>query len=247
MPKFTQPHLPPSGTFKVIGLGGVGCIVARFLSTYLASLQRPLRLLFVDGDQFEPANAARMLFKDTGNKAAVVVEELADYLAESQLCLLALDQYVTSDNIDQVILDGDVVLLAVDNHATRKLVSDHCAVLTNVVLVSGGNDGVEVDSAGLQRRGTYGNCQIYVRREGKDVTPSLTRFHREIATPDDVLPTDKGCADLMVSVPQILFANLMTATAMLNTLWLQLCDARPYCEIAFDIADGLMRPVPLGS
>jgi len=35
----------------------------------------------------------------------------------------------------------DLVLLAVDNHATRKLVSDHCARLDNVCLISGGIAG----------------------------------------------------------------------------------------------------------
>jgi hypothetical protein len=32
------------------------------------------------------------------------------------------------------------------------------------------------------------------------------------------------------------------AAAMLNTLWLHLCAATHYSELAFDIADGLMRP-----
>jgi hypothetical protein len=32
---------------------------------------------------------------------------------------------------------------------------------------------------------------------------------------------------------------------MLNTLWLHLCGATHYGELVFDIADGLMRPMPL--
>ncbi len=242
---FFKPQLPDGGTFKVIGVGGVGSIVVRYLSIFLASLQQPLRLVCVDGDDFESANATRMLFADTGNKARVVVNELRDYLADAQLCLLAIEQYVSEENISRIIQNGDFVLLAVDNHATRKLVSDFCTKLQNIVLISGGNDGVEVDPDGVQLRGTYGNCQIYVRSDGKDVTPSLTSLHREIANPKDALPTDKGCADLLVSVPQILFTNLTTAAAMLNTFWLQICEARSYCELAFDISEGLMRPISL--
>jgi hypothetical protein len=46
-------------------------------------------------------------------------------------------------------------------------------------------------------------------------------------------------------VPQILFANLMTASAILNAVWLYLCGALHYSELCFDIADGVMRPLPL--
>ncbi|HEY2951716.1 MAG TPA: hypothetical protein VGK40_03980, partial [Verrucomicrobiae bacterium] len=61
----------------------------------------------------------------------------------------------------------------------------------------------------------------------------------------DKLPTDKSCTELITSVPQILFANLTVATCMLNTLLLHLSGALHYSELAFDIADGLMRPAPL--
>ena len=63
--------------------------------------------------------------------------------------------------------------------------------------------------------------------------------------PRDRLPTDKGCADLIASVPQLLFANLATASAMLNALLLYLSGVLHYSECCFDIADGLMRPVPI--
>ena len=46
-------------------------------------------------------------------------------------------------------------------------------------------------------------------------------------------------------VPQIVFANLMVASTMLNTLWLYLCGGLHYGEVAFDIAEALMRPIRL--
>ena len=49
----------------------------------------------------------------------------------------------------------------------------------------------------------------------------------------------------VASVPQILFANLMTASALLNALWLHLCGALHYSELVFDIAEGLMQPLAL--
>ena len=51
--------------------------------------------------------------------------------------------------------------------------------------------------------------------------------------------------ELLASVPQILFANLMAAACILDALWLHLAGALHYSEIAFDVHDGLMRPVPV--
>jgi len=243
--RLLQPALPENACIKLIGLGGVGSTIARYLAIFLASLGQRARLVFIDGDSFEPSNASRMIFGNCGNKAAVIHEELIARFADSALSLDFIEEYVTPENISRLIHPGDIVLLAVDNHATRKLVNDHCATLAGVCLISGGNDGIEQTAQGRQLRGTFGNAQIYVRSAGEDLTPSLTRFHSEIAQPVDKPPADKSCTELMVSVPQILFANLMVASAMLNTLWLHLCGATHYGEIAFDLADGLMRPVSL--
>lgn len=237
-----QPVLPANANIKLIGLGGVGSIVARYLTIFLASLGRSARLVLIDGDSFEPSNASRMLFGNCGNKAAAIHEELLARFADSCIALEFIEEYVTPENISRLIHSGDFVLLAVDNHATRKLVSDHCGTLREACLISGGNDGIEKTAPDSQLRGTFGNTQIYVRSGGKDLTPSLTRFHPEITQPADKNPAEKNCTELIVSVPQILFANLTVAAAMLNTLWLHLCGATHYAELAFDIAEGLMRP-----
>ena len=241
------PQLPDGTSVKLIGLGGVGSIVARYLAMFLASLGRDLRLVLIDGDAFEPSNATRMYFTRHGNKAAVTRADLLVRFAGSRLSLVAIPEYVAPDNLERLLHNGDAVFLAVDNHATRKLVSDFCASrLTDVWLISGGNDGVGKDSSsGREQRGTYGNCQVYLRRGGKDLSPSLTRYHPEIATPADHAPSEKSCTELVASAPQILFANLTAATAMLNAFWLLACGALHYSESAFDIADCLMRPVPL--
>jgi hypothetical protein len=230
---------------KVIGLGGVGGIVACYGAMFLASLGRGVRLVLIDGDAFEHSNATRMYFSSHGNKAAVTRDDLLDRFVDSPLTLVAVEEFVTPDNIDRLIRSGDIVILAVDNHATRKLVSDHCGRLEEVCLLSGGNDGVGPDGAGRVLRGTYGNVQVYLRRGGEDASPSLTRYHPEIREPADKLPTDVSCTELVASVPQVLFTNLLTASAILNTLWLYLCGALHYSELSFDMADALMRPASL--
>lgn len=239
------PHFPEHTSVKVIGLGGVGGILARYLIVFLMSLQEPGRVVCIDGDEFEPRNAERMLFAECGLKADVLVDEFADRVEDSLVTLVPIPEYVTPENIGQLIRTGDHVLLCVDNHATRRLVSTHCATLDDVLLISGGNDGVETDPSGRQLHGTYGNCMVYLRRNRQDASPSLTKFHHEIDQPADHLPTDKSCTELLASVPQILFANLAVASAMLNAYWLYLCGALHYSELTFDILEGRMQPLPL--
>jgi len=244
-PELIEPKIPADLSVKIIGLGGVGGIVARYLAVFLAAHPTSTRLVLIDGDAFEPSNATRMLFGQCGNKAAVLHAELLPRIEESQLTLVAIEEFVTPHNIDRLIREGEIVILAVDNHTTRKMVSDHCARLGNVCLISGGNDGVVSEPNGKVRRGTYGNVQVYRRCDGADATPSLSRYHPEIAEPTDHHPLEKNCTELVTSVPQILFTNMQVATSILGTLWLHLSENLHYSEVAFDLADALMRPVPL--
>src|SRR5262245_6835904 len=202
-----EPRLDRVGSVKLIGLGGIGGIVARYGAMFLASLDRAVRLVLIDGDAFELSNASRMYFSGHGNKAEVTRADLLPRFAESPLTLVAVPEYVTPENLDRLVREGDLVILCVDRHASRKLVNDHCAKLRDVVLISGGNDGVGPDATGKHLRGTFGNVQVYVRRHGEDASPSLTRFHPEIAQPGDKLPTDLSCTELIASVPQLLFTN----------------------------------------
>jgi len=241
------PELRDGQAIKVIGLGGVGGIVARYGAIFLEPLTtgRSGRLVLIDGDAFEPGNATRMFFSDCGNKAAVTLAELRPRFVDSGLELSAVEEYVTPENLKRLIHLGDIVLLCVDNHATRKLVSDFCATLDDVVLISGGNDGIGEDASGRFHQGTYGNCQCYLRRNGRDLSPSLTRYHAEIENPQDELPTEEDCITAATSVPQLLLANVATASSILNALWLYLCGAIHYSELAFDIGLGLMKPLSL--
>jgi len=240
--KVLRPRLPKNGQVVIVGLGGVGGIVARYASVFLAAFQQNKWLTLVDGDKFEPSNASRMIFGGYGNKALVVRKELQPRFRNSKLMILSKREFLTPHNIGHLIRSGDIVLLCVDNHATRKLVNDHCRKLRNICLISGGNDGVGKDSSGAVRRGTYGNAQTYERRNGKDITPHLAAYHPEIAEPKDKMPHELSCTELVASQPQILFSNLAVASAMLNTLLLHLSRATHYGELSFDIADGLCRP-----
>jgi hypothetical protein len=239
---------------KLVGLGGVGGIVARYLAVFLAACEAELRLVLIDGDAFEDKNAARMVFARLGNKAAVLRDALLRVLGGTPVTLVAVEQFLGPENLARLIGEGDVVLLCVDNHATRRLVDEHCARLSDVTLISGGNDGVEPEQ-GL--RGTWGNVQVRLRRGGRDRSPTLGAYHPEIAGANEPPPgaapgaapgagaggPEEHCTEQVASVPQILFANLAVASAMLNAFWALSCGALRYSEVGFDILEGRARPV----
>jgi len=238
-------QLAPGSRFKVVGLGGIGGIVGQYLALFLRSLSRQVRLVLIDGDNFESGNSSRMLFQKSGNKAEVKAAELLAWLGACDVAVAAVPEYLTQENIGRLIRTGDHILLCVDNHPTRKLVSDHCATLESVALFSGGNDGVEPP----RQLGTYGNVQVYLRREGRDMTAPLTRFHPEIAKPQGKMPNQMSCVELAQSVPQVLFTNLAVASAMLNAFFAFTCGRLHYQEVKFDVLEARMLPqlpIPAG-
>ncbi|NOX53449.1 MAG: hypothetical protein GXP27_03225 [Planctomycetes bacterium] len=223
-------QLAPGSRIKLIGLGGVGCIVLDYLTLFLRSLEVPVRLVLIDGDEFEPSNCQRMRFERFGNKAEVKAAEVASLVGGSPIIVLPVPEYVSPENLSRLIRNGDHVFLCVDNHETRRLVSDHCDTLDSVALFSGGNDGVEPPHT----QGTYGNVQIAIRQNARAVTASLTRFHPEIRNAEGRLP-GPDCAQMGQSTPQILMANLAVASAMLNAFFAYTCGQLAYQEVQFDI------------
>lgn len=234
-----QCQLPEDCRIKLVGLGGVGCIVLQYLAMFLKSLERPMRLVLIDGDRFEPSNAQRMQFGAIGNKAEIKSAEVLRTLGGGgNLAVLPVPEFVDRENIKRLIRDGDHVLMCVDNHQTRRLVSRHCERLDNIVLLSGGNDGVESP----QTLGVYGDVQIQIRRESREQTAPITRFHPEIANAKGKPPVGPNCGQLAASLPQILFANLAVASAMLNAYFAYACGRLNYQEVKFDILEGRALP-----
>jgi molybdopterin/thiamine biosynthesis adenylyltransferase len=229
------------GRIVLIGLGGIGLVLARYLVLFLSAFRdREFRLVFVDGDAFEPSNTYRMDVPDFANKAASVAADLQARFGRSGLHLRWVPEYVTARNVSRIIKDGDAVFAAVDNHSTRRVIGRRCARLKNVVLISGGNDGVEGGQAG-----TYGNVQVYARSDSIDLHPKLEEFHPEIAAPVDRNPAEQDCMELSAgSAPQLLFTNLSVAATMCNALLRLLTpgSAPGYDEVCLDVLAAKCTP-----
>ena len=215
---------------KAIGIGGIGCALLPFLCRYLQYSGDKARITLIDGDRFERGNAARQAFSGLGNKAEVKSRELAREYED--LAFRSSPEYVTEDNVARLIGEGEVVFLMVDNHASRHLVSRHASTLADLSLISGGNDYED------------GNVQVYIRQKGLDLTPSLARYHPEIAAPQDRNPAAMSCEELMAAgAPQLLFANLMVASLMLNAFYGLRQGGLNYSEVYLDILQNASRAV----
>jgi molybdopterin/thiamine biosynthesis adenylyltransferase len=215
---------------KAVGIGGIGCALLPFLCRYLQYSGAQARLTLIDGDRFERGNAVRQAFSGLGNKAEVKALELAREF--EALAFRSTPEYVTEDNVARLIGAGEVVFLMVDNHASRNLVSCHAASLADLTLISGGNDYED------------GNVQVYVRQRGRDLTPGLGRYHPEIANPQDKNPAQLSCEELMAAgAPQLLFANLMVASLMLNAFYAIREGRLNYSEVYLDILGNVSRAV----
>jgi molybdopterin/thiamine biosynthesis adenylyltransferase len=221
---------------KVIGAGGIGGHLIEPLSRYLSYKEDSVEITVYDGDQFEERNRERQRFSAHENKADHTVTTLKGQFPK--IHFRSKGEYLTPDNIITSIREGDVVFLCVDNHSTRKLVSDRCQELDNVTLISGGNDY------------TDGNVIVYIRKDGKDVTKPLTVLHPKIAAPEDKNPgtlTDaerRGCEQEARTNPQLLFTNLAIASAMCNCYYAYENEKINFEQVYLDILTQRMRPSP---
>ncbi len=208
---------------KIIGLGGIGSILTDKLCKFLNySKENDINITLVDGDQYELKNYERQDFNYIGNKAEVKTKELE--IKFKQLKINSINQYVNDENISTIIQNKDIVLLGVDNHKTRQLISNYCNCLDEIILISGGNDFID------------GNVQIYIRKGGENITPSLCDYHQEIKNPDDKHPDEMSCEELSKSEPQLLFTNLGVATIMCWAFYNVIVKKNyQFCEIYFDI------------
>lgn len=221
---------------KVIGAGGIGGHLVEPLSRYLSYSEDTCEITVIDGDKFEERNKERQRFTELGNKADHTVAKLKEEFPK--IHFRSKGEYLTDDNIISTIREGDVVFMCVDNHSTRKLVSDRCQELDNVTLISGGNDY------------TDGNVIIYIRENGKNVTKSLTDLYDKIANPQDKNPgklTDQermGCQQEAQTNPQLLFTNLAVASHMLNCYYSVEQGKVNFEQVYLDIVTHRSRPTP---
>lgn len=212
----------------VIGCGGIGSWLSHALAKALNFQAPNSMLILIDGDTFEPKNAERQTFTHPGNKAHVLAHDIQP--SHPAVFVLPRAAWIvpqeaaneTEENTDEdaiivekisaedLLEDGDIIYLCVDNYAARKLVVDAAKNLPNVDVFSGGNGGVDTGDA------LEGSIYHYRRRDGQDVTLSPDFFHDEIANPTDRNPGELSCQERaeLDGGSQLLAVNMAVAAYM---------------------------------
>ena len=204
----------------MLGAGGTGAQIApnlyRLLYSMSAERQKLTRIIIADGDAVEEKNLVRQHFSraELGlNKARALAERysqafgmtpeyIPDFIEDRERLRELLTpeiHWVQRKNVpDTVILIG-----AVDNNRSRKL----CHKVFMKVYIDSGN-------------GEYtGQVVCGIRRGGRTLQKPVGLLYPDVLKDTDKFPTELSCAEVSVSAPQTITANLTASTIVVNMVY----------------------------
>lgn len=196
--------------YVLIGAGGTGShLIApalAYLHAYQTNQKATWEFLVVDGDNYEYKNLERQLFDPDfvgQNKADALVSMYSRYP------LVSIPKFIGKDDLVHLLPEHSVVFIGVDNYSIRALIVEHAMTLKNIVVINAGNEKSD------------GSVQLWVRENGKNMTPPLTFCHPEIqyiAIHDRSAMTCAQAAQIPGG-EQLILANFTAAQNMLHALW----------------------------
>lgn len=240
-------HIMHRRPLVCIGLGGIS---EGYLHDVLLLHQTGVvpfsHIFLIDGKTFSPEKRVRQHFLSDAPrpKAAERVDMWTQMFPDAPL--LAVNTFVDRENVGRYVRNGSIVLLSPDNNPTRALVSAHAETLDTVLLINGGNEGIEG-----KEDGTEGIVQVHWKVDREDRTPPITKYHPEIAASDERLPSEMSCEELArAGQPQVLGTNLMVGWWMAHMLW-RYCtlpseEATRIVELWANSRTGDVNPYPIG-
>jgi adenylyltransferase/sulfurtransferase len=108
----------------IVGAGGLGSPVSLYLSAAGVG-----QITIIDGDYVEITNLQRQIIFNTdqiGKSKALCAQERLLALNPS-ISVIAITEYLSINNVDNLISDADLILDCTDNFATRYLINDTCS------------------------------------------------------------------------------------------------------------------------
>lgn len=212
-------------------------------------------LTIIDGDVVESPNIRRQLFieGDAGKNKALVLA--GRYSAAFGLNVNAYPRYLSpgipESELCEVIPNGSVVVGAVDNAGTRRLLHEHLGRYGDIVYLDSGNAGVPAPANGPATEltpaeaGYDGQVVCGARRGHSKVLPFPAEVFPdliEVEDPEDRLPTEVPCGEAIVSNPQRLVTNVQAAATLLSYLTQILTEGVvPNSLTFFDARKGYLR------
>lgn len=211
---FDQVHL--------VGLGGTGSHLALPMVQMLKFHRNSptTKIYFWDGDDFEEKNLERQAFKAeavSGNKAVVKAQELKYLNSDIGIWDTWCNRKTLNEHFEKFPSDLPLIILAVDNDATRNEVItyfDSLPVERDYVMILPGNGF------------TSFNCFWYGRINGELAPVHPFKVADNWAYPNDGMPG--GCGAVVESSPQIITANMGAAWSTMVRLY-SLLENKPMC------------------
>lgn len=214
----------------LIGCGGTGSALLPHLLRlleYHAQTQHEIEITLFDADTVSESNLERQQFKgnDIGtNKATSLIDNLgADITSLHKLEVKKA--YVTKAYYSRILAERaqtnedyeTIVIVCVDNNASRKAILEAIQLYQNILFLSPGN---ELD---------YG--QVICWHTSITESNPLDKY-KELREPTDSIPKRHSCVENTPSSPQLLTTNLLAATYTLANLQCAL-DKNYYADISF--------------
>lgn len=224
--------------YILIGAGGTG---SHFIGPSLAYLNSwhmnqggEWLYTIVDGDNYEEKNQARQMFdpRFVGlNKADALASSYSQYPVQS------LPRFIGEEDLQDIMEDGSVVFIGVDNFSLRALVEHRAYQLRNVIVINAGNEM------------HTGSVQLWVRENGENKTPPLSYLHPEIKYISDDDRSYMTCMQV-ASMPggeQLIIANMAAAQHMMTALWRFHTGTwkEGWTELQFDLEAGQVEHINL--
>lgn len=225
--------------YILIGAGGTG---SHFIGPALAFLKQfhinsgqTWEFIIVDGDNFTAANLERQMFDPqyVGANKAEALAKTFDYYPTKYI-----NKFLGKDDLPDLITDGTVVFIGVDNYSLRALITEHAQQLDNVVIINAGNEKHD------------GSVQLWVRENGENKTPKITFAHPEIIykSADDRSAMTCAQAAELPGGEQFIIANMAAAQHMLTALWrfhTGKFKEAGWTELQFDLLAGTVDHIDL--
>ena len=225
-------------TYFLVGAGGTGTHLLPAMLAYLRNHHElagtEYQVVIADGDIFEPKNAVRQIFLDgavTVNKADAMLMMYPGHP------LVSVSRYIGKADIEQMVMDGDVVIICADNYSVRALIADHVRTLDNAVVINGGNEVSD------------GITQLWVREGGENLTPPITYGHPEVRYIEETDRSGLDCIALakLPGGEQTMLANMQCAVLMLQELqrWHSGAFRTGWTETNYDNITGIVERIDM--
>lgn len=232
------PNRPMHFDIVQVGCGGNGGYLTQRLVKLLASLTNnsdhtTFDYTLVDLDLVEEKNLQRQPFlpRDLNkNKAKVLAER---YGMSYQFPVYYREEYVESldelancfrSNHETFVPDASRVLFrvligAVDNHASRKIMHNYFMADRGLIYIDCGVDGVSLEGTGEEkiRSGYAGHCVVGLHHNDTILAPVAGIYPDILEDKESLLPS-QSCGQNIVSQPQRMQTNEMAALITMGYL-----------------------------